>query len=486
MLFDHAARGVGPTVARRDRSQVPPGRGRSPALAVLTVLALVTGCRTYTPMPLDPTAEWETLLGLGDTLSTGPPADHDAPPGEPEWFPLSATIDLADGLDLAEANAVALFHNPRLVEARHQVRVSGAQLLQAGRLENPDLFLGPRFDTDGGAVIFPASLSWELPIRGDRGARRDVARSDEDLARLELQDRELEVLVAVRRTFIDLWATSRELETFEALGRTTGRVMEWTEQLHAAGEIDLTTSWLASWERGQLEQRERLARAERRRLVHRLHRLLGLLPEAALEVSVANGPRLPDLPETDLAERRRHPRLRAAEERYARTEARLRLAIAEQYPSLRFGPEFEDDDGDTSIGFGLGIELPLFDRNRGEIAAAEAERTAARDHYRATLLALAHEEAEARADAALASELAETLRSGDARRTDEALRALSTRIDLGVSSVLEVLSAQRAVVEARLQHIALESERARATLVAAVAAGAALREPPVDEVEEGP
>lgn len=450
-----------------------------PVCAVLAFLVFTSGCKTYEPRPLDPSAEWKALTDLRQSLSLVP--EGDAPAAEPEWFPTAAVVDLADGLSLAEANAVALYHNPALVQARHRVSVSESQLLQAGLLENPSLFLGPRFSTSGSEVIFPASLSWELPLWGRRGARRDAADSASRATILELQGQEIEVLVAVRSTYLDLWAVTQEVEALTSLKRTAELVLAWIEQLRDAGEIDQTTLWLASWEQSQFDVQLRTKNVERRRHIYRLYRLLGLLPTANVDVVSDGSQMLPDLAITTLEQRKRHPRLRIAEETYKGTEARLRLAIAEQYPTVRLGPEFEDDDSDAGIGFGLGIDLPLFDRNQGQIAAAEALRDAARDQYRAVLLGMTHEEAQARLTAESAAELLEVLRTQSSRSVDAAMEALEARLELGMSNVVEVLTAGRALADARLQQARLEVELARATLAASVASGLAFREPVVDE-----
>lgn len=62
---------------------------------------------------------------------------------------------------------------------------------------------------------------------------------------------------------------------------------------------------------------------------------------------------------------------------YAVTEAALRLEIAKQYPDVHLGPGYEFDQGPNKWTLGFSVTLPLFDRNRGPIAEAEAKRTQA-------------------------------------------------------------------------------------------------------------
>lgn len=63
---------------------------------------------------------------------------------------------------------------------------------------------------------------------------------------------------------------------------------------------------------------------------------------------------------------------------YEAAQASWRLEIAKQYPDIHIGLGYTYDTGINKIGFGLtGISLPIFDRNQGGIARAEANRTEA-------------------------------------------------------------------------------------------------------------
>jgi len=59
---------------------------------------------------------------------------------------------------------------------------------------------------------------------------------------------------------------------------------------------------------------------------------------------------------------------------YATSEATLQLEIARQYPDIHLGPGYEYDQGDNKWSLGLSVMLPVFNRNQGAIAEAEARR----------------------------------------------------------------------------------------------------------------
>jgi len=63
---------------------------------------------------------------------------------------------------------------------------------------------------------------------------------------------------------------------------------------------------------------------------------------------------------------------------YAASQSALQLEIARQYPDIRLGPGYEYDQGLHKWGLSVGTDfLPLFNRNQGPIAEAEAKRAEA-------------------------------------------------------------------------------------------------------------
>ncbi len=447
------------------------------AAAACVLWLLCCGCIGYSPQPIDP---FDEIARLEQRASSS----HDleiAPPGPAEWLPVQREIDLADGLDLREANALALFYAPEVRAARIAADVSAAQLLQAGLLANPELFLGPRFSTSTGDLILPASLSWELPLWGKRGAEENLAEHRLSAAHVRVIETELGVLTEVRASFVRIAEITRTLQVLEARLRGSQRVFNWVAALRRAGEVDAVTSFLVQHEFDEAREALALEQLELTSARNRLFETVGLLPNAELSIALEPDPlQLPDLPALLREKLLRHPTIDAAHAEYRAAEAALKLEVAKQYPTVRVGPEFEDDAGDTSIGVGVGIELPLFDRNRGGVIAAEEQRDAARERFRATLLELSHAEARARAEWSAAERILEIHRAGALANAEHARESLELRLQTGQSAVLEVLAALRALTSARAREIELGSSAAIARFRTAVAGGAIFTAPSRD------
>jgi outer membrane protein TolC len=66
---------------------------------------------------------------------------------------------------------------------------------------------------------------------------------------------------------------------------------------------------------------------------------------------------------------------------YAAAEAKLHLEIANQYPDIQLSPGYSFDEGHHKIAFSPSFPIPVFNRNRGPIAEAEARRAEAEARF---------------------------------------------------------------------------------------------------------
>ena len=112
---------------------------------------------------------------------------------------------------------------------------------------------------------------------------------------------------------------------------------------------------------------------------HELNQLLGLQPDAPLHLvgQSASRPISHDQFQaavTALPHRRAD--LLALQAGYQSREQRLREAILAQFPAMSAGVEQgrSAEEGVHSIGFTVNVTLPIFNRNRGQIALQRATR----------------------------------------------------------------------------------------------------------------
>lgn len=128
-------------------------------------------------------------------------------------------------------------------------------------------------------------------------------------------------------------------------------------------------------------------------------------------------------------------------------------------------------DGDaTAAVAGISLPLPLFDRNRGAVKAAQAEADAARARLDMARAEAAVDRRVAEGEAQAAERLAVAGREGEAAAS-EAYRLARLGYEAGKLPLIELLSARRDLIAARQRHIEARLARAKAMADLALANG---------------
>ncbi len=141
--------------------------------------------------------------------------------------------------------------------------------------------------------------------------------------------------------------------------------------------------------------------------------------------------------------------LRRAKAQLGSARASSRLAKAEAWPNVHFGPSLETDspfgNHETAVGFAFSTSLPFYNRNQGKQAEAKREETAAQ-------IALQTREREAQGEAArwvqsYRDNLQAFRRSKSGFRFHERHRQLEALFDRGLITSSLILEAHRQMLE---------------------------------------
>ena len=348
---------------------------RGSLLALSAAVALFGACAHYQPRPI-------SVDSTLDRLEARAPSD----PGlarAAEAAHLGAAWP-PDVWDLQALTVAALYYHPDLELARASWAIARAGLITAGERPNPDLSAGPGYNSSTPAhTITPWILNFDLNLTIETGGKRrvriDQARRLSESARYKIADIAWQVRARIRQALLDLFTSS---EVAAALGRQRviqeNNVVLFQRQLDA-GEISrfqmsqarlmLNTVRLAllDAQRQQRDARVRLATA------------VGLSATAmegvtfGLDVFRLAPTELPDAAARRQALTNRADILGALSD-YEASQALLQLEIARQYPDLRLGPGYQLDQGSNKWTLLFGVTLPVFSRNQGRIAEAEARR----------------------------------------------------------------------------------------------------------------
>jgi outer membrane protein TolC len=349
----------------------------------LVLGALLCGCAAYRARPIDPVEtqgryQARTLSdpGLRAYMAANRPGRESS-----EQAPL----------DLADLTLVAFYFHPALDIARARLSAAEAATVTAGALPNPTVSVTPEYAIDP-RFLSPwlVSVAIEMPIEtaGKRGYRIARAQHLTEAARLELTESTWDARSRVRGALIEFLLAQDAVILRTAEEHARQELLDILERRLSLGDVarpfvDAARGDLAA---ARLAARAAEGRAAESRAV--LAQALGV-PLQALEGATIAWPEfraLPDGAGLDPVEAQRAGLLGRADIRralasYAATEAALQLEIARQYPDVRLSPGYMFDQGENKFAIGLAVTLPVFNRNEGPIAEAEAARLESRARF---------------------------------------------------------------------------------------------------------
>ncbi|MBI2421451.1 MAG: TolC family protein [Candidatus Hydrogenedentes bacterium] len=390
-------------------------------------------------------------------------------------------FDVADGLTLAEAQAVALWHNPGLQVARAEALAVCARAQHAGLIPDPALSLsGGRKREDGADGFFEeaagvsrswvsaAGLSLTIPLSGRPAAQRAWRWAEYDAAALEVAVAEWTLLQELREAWIAWSAQARRAEVLDAHLKVLTAFSAKAQRLAEAGELAPGSGRLFLVDEGRtqalLDEAAHLSQARKLRLLS----LAGLRPDAPVELAPAltpdSAPREQDDGAAGIAED--HPRIIRLKADYEAAEQQLQVAIRAQYPDLQLGPDFTKEKDETVIALGLGVPLPVWNRNRGGIAEAVAQRAVARARVMAAYEELTGELAQHRAAWAGASAKRTRLETEVAPLADRQIAESQALLEAGESdrSLFYAVLAQSLTIKLELVDAVAQEQIARTQL----------------------
>jgi len=280
--------------------------------------------------------------------------------------------------DLQTLSLAALYFNPALDSARARVGATEAALLTAGARPNPSLSVAP-----GIPAPYLLTLDFSIPIEtaGKRGHRIQAASSLDQAARFDLADSAWTVRSGVRAALLSYILASQALELFRSEAKARGDQVNILQQILSAGEIPRQDVDLARIELSKTQLTILTTEGQVGEAKAALAAAVGI-PVAGLREAQFSWPGIdaPPSAESFLPEEvQRNAVLNRLDVRrslaqYAAAEAGLQLEIAKQYPDINIGPGYTYEETHSFFTVGFSTTVPLFNRNQGPIAEAEAHR----------------------------------------------------------------------------------------------------------------
>lgn len=372
--------------------------------------------------------------------------------------PLPWQMSVAAPLTLADLERIATESNPTLIQARMAVRAAEGSYLQAGLYPNPTLeYIADEIGNDGSEGLQGGGLTQEIVTGGKRRLGLAVASHEIQQARHAWEAQRWRVINDVRVGYYEALLAQKTIEVNEQLVGIEDQVLKATQQLRGAqevSEVDVLQARVET-ENAQLNLSEAHYRHEA--AWRRLASVLGRpeMEPAPLAGDVTRG--LPVITWEEAIARllAESPELAQARAGASRAECGLALQCAERMPNFEAGAAIKKDTGSgfTVVDVAIGVPLPVFNRNQGNIVRARAALTSARHEVRRVELELRDRLATAFEQYANARRRAETYASSILPNARKSLELTTTGYREGEFAYLTLLTAQRTYHDTTLDYL---------------------------------
>lgn len=383
----------------------------------------------------------------------------------------------------------AVQHNLALLAERANLSVAEAALVTARLRPNPVLsggadsldWLGTGFNDINEAG--PPQYSVRIDVPFERGHKRDLRASLADqgkrIAEAQIADAARRLTLEVILASVDVLEAKAKLQLAEDNLQAFERLVQLNERRLTSGaipQLEVSRSRVAMLQyRGNVRSAQLALTQARLKLVP----LLGRKPdEEPVDIDDQLAPPsaaiAPSLTILQTVARTSRPDLIAAQREQARTQADLRLQIAQGKVDYVLAAEYRRQQGVNGRGnlFGMffSVPLPLFNRNQGEIARADAETEKANRFLTALETDVAGQVASAYEEFASSRELLHEIERDLLTPTGEARAATAYAYQAGATSLLDVLDAQRSYNDTMETYYSAQAayRRARARLTLTV------------------
>ncbi len=376
------------------------------------------------------------------------PADSNALRVQPQ-----TTSNTTRPITISDAVSIFLKQNFQLIAARYDIDTADAEKLTARLRPNPDLsvgFSGLPLNLSGNLLTeqqYSYSIAQPFELGGKRGKRIDVANANSDVARAQFEMAVWQLTNDLKKKFYTVILNQSLLNLAQENEKTFAETIKHTEELVQAGEIsglDLTRL-----EVEKLKFDTDLANSERDYEVALRDLRVTLGGDyRAMEIEAAGtlDPQTYDFSFVDLRDKAMaaRPDLKAAQLSERAAEASIRLQDAQRIPDINLGAGVTQvPEGGSNYTFGVGLTLPVHDRNQGERAKARIERQKAQNQEQLVTNQITGDVDKALIAFQLQKRRVDLYRTGVLTKVNDIQNLTEYSLKAGESSILDLLDAIR-------------------------------------------
>jgi cobalt-zinc-cadmium efflux system outer membrane protein len=348
--------------------------------------------------------------------------------------------------------SIFLQQNLQIVAARYDIETADAEKLTARLRPNPQLsagfddlplnFSGKFFQEQ--EITYGISQTFELG--GKRSKRIDAANANGELARAEFQTTMWQLTNDLKRKFYAVVLAESLSKLAEENQKTFGEILKHSTELNQLGEISGLDLRRLEVEKLKFDTDAANSQRDYEIALRDLRLTLGGNYQAMNIEAVGTLDYKPyqfslaELRDKSLAAR---PDLRAAQISERAAESTIRLQDAQRIPDLNLGVGIKRILIDNTYSFGIGIALPVFDRNQGERVKALIQRKKAQNDQKILANQVLSDVDKALTAFEIQKKRVELYRTGVLTKIDDIQNLTEFSMKAGESSTLELLDAIR-------------------------------------------
>jgi len=392
----------------------------------------------------------------------------DIKPLEPKFPRMGRAQEHAESalMTLEQAQQIARENNPTLKQAEAEIRSAKARQQQSGLYPNPTVgYTGDEIrggSVGGGKQGF--FVQQTIVTGGKLTLARDVFAKETKLAEIEAEEQRIRVQTAVKMAFIRVLAAQELLDVRRDLAAIEEDNAETQRRLANAGQADETEVLTAEVDAQRMRMSARMQENTLREEWRSLAAAIGKpdLPQAIVAGDLQRD--WPELNEEQAVETiaKDSPAVAIADTNALRAFAVLARARRESVPDLqiRAGAEYNHETlGSVPFAKGwegiaeVSLELPIFNRNQGNVSAARADIERTEQEKKRIALTLRERAASAVDQYANARLMATAYRDELLPRSKKAYAVMFERYGRMLASYPRVLDVQRKLYALQTEYI---------------------------------
>jgi cobalt-zinc-cadmium efflux system outer membrane protein len=385
--------------------------------------------------------------------------------------PAQTALSEQKTMTLEELQQMALRNNPTFAQSAANIQAAEGRTKQSGLYPNPTVgYQGEQIrggSFHGGEQGF--FVQQDIVLSGKLGLNRKIFDQELKQAETEAEEQRVRVLTNVRIASIQALAAQQTLELRQNLSRVADNAVETSHQLANVGQADAPDVLESEVEAQQAELAVSMAEQNQQRVWKALSAVVGNppLPLTRLEGKLEDTPPVnaDELVEKIVTD---SPTVRIAELGVKRAEATLARAKRESIPDLQVrggiqqNGELLSEPSGRPVGLqgfaDVGVRIPIFNRNQGNIATANADVERAKREVERVKLVLRERAASVVQNYTFSQTAVDRYKNQMIPRAQKAYELYAKKYQEMAAAYPQVLIAQRTLMQLEVSYInALET-----------------------------